>query len=411
MKIHSPMHRYLALLIPLFAATTVAIAAEPRVLLNLPDSGSDPTAIRYDELPRLRGEHAVVNHAALGPHARPPDQVDVLDLRLNLHSYLAYHGGQFWCLWSDGPKVEDEPTQEIKYSTSKEGLVWSSAKSVTGTPAAPYAYIARGLWERNGELLALGAHYRGKGAFGVDKELELRAFAWDAASGQWLPRGKLYGDAINNFPPQPLTSGEWIMTRRDSRFNVTMLIGGKRSLDDWREYPVVKHNQLKNFRPDEPIIYDLPDGSWQGLFRDNGGSSRLYHSTSHDQGQTWAVPELTNFPNASSKLYAMKTSRGFHVLVLNANPKVGRRELHLAVSQDGRLFTRLARLDVPTPPPVVADVARIQAKFRAGVASLQYPHVIEHEGRLLIAISRLKTQIEVFRVELDDVAALMISVP
>ncbi len=60
---------------------------------------------------------------------------------------------------------------------------------------------------------------------------------------------------------------------------------------------------------------------------------------------------------------------------------------------------------------MVADVARIQAKFRAGVASLQYPHVIEHEGRLLIAISRLKTQIEVFRVELDDVAALMISVP
>ncbi|HNE15713.1 MAG TPA: hypothetical protein PLL39_06805, partial [Rhodocyclaceae bacterium] len=73
-----------ALVAGLFAATT-AIAAEPRVLLNLPDSGSDPTAIRYDELPRLRGEHAVVNHAALGPHARTPDQVDVLDLRLNLH--------------------------------------------------------------------------------------------------------------------------------------------------------------------------------------------------------------------------------------------------------------------------------------------------------------------------------------
>jgi hypothetical protein len=103
----------------------------------------------------------------------------------------------------------------------------------------------------------------------------------------------------------------------------------------------------------------------------------------------------------------MKTSRGFHVLVLNANPTVARRELHLAVSEDGKTFSRLARLDVPTPPPVAAEVSRISQKFRAGIASLQYPHVIEHDGHLFIALSRLKTQIEVFRVPLDDVAALL----
>lgn len=42
-----------------------------------------------------------------------------------------------------------------------------------------------------------------------------------------------------------------------------------------------------------------------------------------------------------------------------------------------------------------------------GIASLQYPHAIEHDGYLLIALSRLKTQIEVFRVPLDAVAALL----
>jgi hypothetical protein len=402
-------HRSLLLLVPCLLTTVFAAvsAEEPRALLNLPASGTDPAAIQYETLPRLKGAHAVVNHAALGPYARTPDLIDVRDLRLNLHSYLAFHDGKFWCMWSDGPKVEDEPTQEIKYATSVDGLTWSAVKSVTGTPAAPYAWIARGLWERDGELLALGAHYKGKGAFGVDKELQLRAFVWDAAAGAWKFKGKLYDDAINNFAPQPLPSGEWIVTRRDSRFNVTMMIGGKKSLDDWRVFPVVRIDEVKKFRPDEPIIFELSDGTWQGLFRDNGGSSRLFHSMSSDQGQTWAVPVLTNFPNASSKLYAMKTSRGFHVLVLNANPKVARRELHLAVSDNGRTFTRLALLDLPTPPPVAAAVSRIEQKFRAGVASLQYPHVIEHDGHLLIALSRLKTQIEVYRVELDDVAELL----
>ena len=397
----------LALLLSSFAIRHSSFAASPVAILDLPGTGTDSAAIDYEKLPRLKGTLSVVNHAAPGPHARTPDKIDVLDLRLNLHSYLAHHDGKFWCIWSDGPKIEDEPTQEIKYATSTDGLTWSAAKSVTGTPAAPYAFIARGLWVRDGELLALGAHYKGKGAFGADKELQLQAFVWDAKRGQWKFRGKLYDDAINNFAPQPLPSGDWIVTRRDSRFNVTMMIGGRKALDDWQVFPVVQTGDIKGFRPDEPIFWTQPDNTLQALFRDNGGSSRLFHSTSTDQGHTWAVPALTNFPNATSKLFSLETSRGFRVLVLNANPKLARRELYLAVSEDGKTFTRLALLDVPTPPPVSESVSRINQKFRAGIASLQYPHAIEHDGRLLIALSRLKTQIEVFSVSLDDVAALL----
>ncbi len=397
----------LAIALSSFAVQHASFAESPVTILDLPGSGTHPAAIDYANLPRLNGTAAVVNHAAPGPYARTPDKIDVLDLRLNLHNYLAHHDGKFWCIWSDGPKVEDEPTQEIKYATSKDGVTWSAAKSVTGTPAAPYAFIARGLWVRDGELLALGAHYKGKGAFGADKELQLQAFVWNEKNGQWKFRGKLYDDAINNFAPQPLPSGDWIVTRRDSRFNVTMMIGGRRALDDWQIFPVVQIGELKGFRPDEPIIWMQPDHTLQALFRDNGGSSRLFHSTSTDQGRTWAVPALTNFPNATSKIFSLQTSRGFRVLVLNANPKVSRRELHLAVSEDGKTFTRLALLEVPTPPPVPESVSRIQHKFRAGISTLQYPHVIEHDGRLLIALSRLKTQIEVFSVSLDDVAALL----
>ena len=144
------------------------------------------------------------------------------------------------------------------------------------------------------------------------------------------------------------------------------------------------------------------------LYRDNGGSRRLFHSTSIDQGRTWGKPVITNFPNATSKLFSMQTSHGYRVLILNANPKIGRRELHLAISEDGRTFTRLALLAIPSPPKnAVASSVSLRKKFQGGIASLQYPHVIEHDGHLLIAFSRAKKQTELLRVSLNAIDALL----
>jgi len=399
-----------SLLLFLFVVSVCpVVVAEPLAILELPATGTDPGKIDYAALPTLPGKLAIINAAALGPHAKPTDQIDMHHLRLNLHNYLAYHQGKFWCIWSDGPKVEDWPTQEIKYSVSEDGLTWSKPQSVTGTPKPPYAFIARGLWVRDGELIALAAHYREKGAFGpqATKQLELVAYRYNSDKNSWELKGQVYDNAINNFPPQKLPSGDWIITRRDSRFNVSVLIGGRKSISDWESFPVVEIGEVKGFRPDEPIFWPLPDKSLYALFRDNGGSQRLFHSVSKDQGRTWDTPVLTNFPNSSSKLYSMLTSRGYRVIVLNAHPSLGRRELHLAISADGKNFTRLARLDIPTPPSIPTEVSRIKKKFSAGIASLQYPHVIEHEGRLLIAFSRGKMQTEVFHVNLDDIDALL----
>lgn len=387
-------------------ATAVVSAAEPVTLLDLPGSGTDPEKIDYAALPRLTGRHAVIASAAIDEPLKGRSKIDLHHLRFQLHNYLLHHAGRYWCIWSDGPPIEDEPMQEVRYATSTDGLHWTQSKPVTGTPAAPYGHIARGLWVRDGELLALAAHYKGKGAFGADKELELRAFVWDEPAGEWRFKGRLRDNSINNFAPQRLPSGDWIVTSRDARFNVSMLIGGRKALDDWQSFPVVAITGVKGFRPDEPVIWVRPDASLVGLFRDNGGSQRIFHATSKDSGRTWTQPARSNFPNATSKLYPMQTSRGYRVLVSNANPGVGRRELHLSVSPDGRKFTRMALLDVPTPPRPESE-ATVWLKFRSGIASLQYPHVIEHDGNLLIAFSRLKKQTELLVVPLTAVDELV----
>ena len=346
-------------------------------LLDLPKSGTDPGAIDYAALPIIEGTHAVVS---------PTDP----ELKFQLHSYLAYHEGRYWCMWSQGPPVEDEPSQLIRYATSEDGLKWSPSKVLVGPPQEGYAYIARGFWIRDGEMLALYAHFKGKGAFGVNKELRLEASAWDKAAGTWAPKGLLFADAINNFPPQKLPSGEWMMTRRDSRFNVFVLIGGQKGLDDWQSFPVVERRGVPGFSPDEPIWWAQPDKSLMALYRDNGGSNRIFRSVSTDDGRSWTLPVQTNFPNSTSKLFSIQTSDGRRLLISNANPKLGRRELHLSVSGDGLVFNRMARLSIPSP--------------RA--STLQYPHAIERDGRLLVAFSRNKAQIEVFSIPLAAIGEL-----
>lgn len=393
-------------LVVITALLPSAVRADPLEILNLPGSGTDPAAIDFENLPRLNGTHAVINPVTLSPDFQPGERLEMDRMRLNLHNYLIHHDGRFWCIWSDGPKVEDWPTQEVKFATSNDGLHWSAAESVTGTPEEPYAFIARGLWVRDGQLLALAAHYRGKGAFGANKELELQAYGWNPERRRWEFVSRVYDNAINNFPPQRLPDGNWILTRRDARFNVTILIGGRQRIDDWREFRVVDLNEVPGFRPDEPIFWRMPDNSLNALFRDNGGSRRLFHATSRDLGRTWTTPVLTNFPNSTSKIFSTDTTRGYRVLVSNANPKWGRRELHLSVSRDGKHFIRMARLDVPAPP-APAGFESIWKKFAYGIASLQYPHVIEHDGYLWVALSRCKLQTEVFRVSLDDVDGLL----
>lgn len=375
------MFRVFSTILLTFLLVPSAIAQPPRLdpvknadsplLLDLPMSGSDPAKIDYAKLPKVETTHAVVS---------PPDTT----LKFQLHNYLIHHDGRFWCMWSQGPPVEDEPSQHIRYSTSEDGLKWSEAKVLAAPPKEGYGFIARGFWEYNGELLALVAHFKGKGAFGVDKELKLLAFAYDKKAETWKPRGVLFENAINNFAPQKLPNGDWMMTRRDARFNVFVLIGGRKGLDDWQSFPVTSRTAVKGFSPDEPIWWDLPDKNLVALYRDNGGSGKLYRSFSSDNGKKWTTPTLTNFPNASSKIFSLRTSEGVRALISNANPKVGRRELYLSLSEDGLVFNAMGLLAIPSPRP----------------STLQYPHALEHDGHLFIAFSRNKATIEILKIPL-----------
>jgi hypothetical protein len=379
------------------AASTERDEEQPHPITNptsplmLDLSGTGPTKIKFSQLTRVPGKHAVIS-----------DVREQGGNWVNQHAYLAHHNGRYWAIWSDGPGKRqgnltpnqhrnvvpghDEPGTRVSYAVSKDGLNWSQPADLSGPPRIDgFGWIARGLWIRNGELLALASHFRAPGYPG--EGLSLEAFRWNKAQHTWEAHGTVQDDTLNNFPPKRLPSGQYMMTRRDHRRQVSVMIGGDQAFNKWHLRQLASYNAKG--RPEEPYWYVLPDGkNIAGLIRDNGRSGRLLRTFSVDNGATWSPIVRTNFPDATSKFFVLRTSRDYYVMVSNANPSK-RDPLTLAISRDGLVFTHLFYL--------------------VGGRHVDYPHVVEHAEHLLISFSGAKQTVEVLMVSLNDIDQLVAS--
>jgi len=362
-------------------------------MLDLPGSDTDPVKLSLDDLPRVPAEHAVLKDVR--------DQAGTL---VNQHAYLARFDGRYWAMWSDGPGEpkpgvsaeehrnvvpgHDRAGTRVSYATSEDGVHWSAPADLSGPPRIDgFGWIARGYWVRDGELLALITHFNAPGYPGLG--LSLEALRWDKEAAMWVEHGTVLDDSMNNFPPKKLPNGQWMMTRRDHQRQVSVMIGGVEGFDQWQVHPMAAYDG--SGRPEEPYWYILPDGmNLLGLIRDNGESKRLLRTFSTDNGKSWTKIVTTNFPDARSKFFALRTSRGYYAMVSNANP-AKRDPMVLSISEDGLVYTRMFYL--------------------VGGRHIDYPHIIEHDGHLLIAFSGAKQTMEVMKVSLDDVDALLATAP
>lgn len=356
----------------------------------------DPHRIDFDKLPRVPSRHVVISDVRAD--GKPQKGVDKKKGGVNQHNYLVHHAGKFWAMWSDGPGVEDRVGQRVKFASSPDAIEWSEPKFLTPTPPGSgpdsesygtrtskgFRYISRGLWQRDGELLALASLDEAAGFFGPS--LELHAFRLERPSRNWKPLGVVYDDTINNFPPKKLPSGEWMMSRRPHDYKKTgvqFLVGGTKGIDRWTSFPVLGSNS--ELSAEEPFWWVLPDGHLMALFRDARRSGYLYRSFSTDNGRTWTKPIKTDFPDATSKFNGLRLSDGRYVLVSNPRPRK-RDPLAISISDDGMAFRAMGYL--------------------VGGRWVDYPHVIEHDGNLLIAFAGGKQTVELLKVRIADLDLL-----
>ncbi|MCB0587540.1 MAG: exo-alpha-sialidase [Phaeodactylibacter sp.] len=356
-----------------------------KVMLKAEWVPEDPHQINFDSLPKVPSEHVIIS--------------DVRDRNgVNQHNYLIYYDGKFWAMWSDGPGVEDEVGQRVKFSTSEDGLEWSEPEFMTPVPPNSgedseyygtrsdkgFRWISRGFWLREGELLALASLDEAAGFFGPS--LQLHAFRWSQEQEAWEDLGVIYENAINNFPPKKIPTGEWMTSRRPYDYKekgVYFMVGGVEAIDKWESYPVL--GSASELSAEEPLWWMLPDGNLMALFRDNRKGGYLFRSFSTDNGRTWSKPVQTDFPDATSKLHGIRLSDGRFVLVSNANPRK-RDPLTLAIGDDGMVFNKLGYL--------------------IGGRRVDYPFVMEHDGYLFVAFSGGKQSVELLRIKISDLDSI-----
>jgi len=220
-----PIFLLLAVVAPVFAAESVPPPINPSspTMLSGDWVPNDPHQLDFTALPRVPSQHVVINDVSA--KGSDPTKLDKKAGGVNQHNYLVHHDGQFWAIWSDGPGIEDRVGQRVKYATSPDGLNWSKAQFLTPIPPnsgpdSPHygtrtdkgmRWISRGFWERDGKLLVLASLDEAAGFFGAS--LALHAFRFNKSSNAWDDAGLVFKNAINNFPPLKLRTGDWMMSR------------------------------------------------------------------------------------------------------------------------------------------------------------------------------------------------------
>ncbi len=90
-------------------------------------------------------------------------------------------------------------------------------------------------------------------------------------------------------------------------------------------------NSGEQFSIIQPTLFRLQDGTVIAYCRSRQG--QIVQVRSHDQGQSWTMPETVELPNPNSGIDGVSLADGRHALVYNHTPK-GRTPLNLAIAAD-----------------------------------------------------------------------------
>ncbi len=312
----------------------------------------------------------------------------------NMHPYLTWYQGRFWAMWSSNRIRDLQAGQYVRYATSADGVRWGESAMLTPSEEKEnFRYFARGWWLRDGALIGLAARDEAvRPLFGPG--LELRGYRWGDTG--FAPPVVVARDTINNFAPEPLAGGPWLMARRDHKMRSSIQIGGD-PLTAWETIPLPAAEDGTTL--DEPVVWRLPDGGLSAAFRDGGKSRRLYRSFSRDGGRTWTAPVRTNFPDAMAKFHVLRLSTGVYAMVSNPNPSGVRIPQCLSFSRDGVVFGSMHILrDAPT-------IYRYDGKD-PGYAGYHYAQLLEHGGFLYVIYSENMEDILLHRIPLSSLPRL-----
>ena len=334
------------------------------------------------------------------------------------HPFLCRFRDRFYLFFSLGRYREDDVGQRVMVTSSADFKTWAEPKEI----AAPEngqtgVLIASGPWatdrRMNAYLLqfdyrmdALENGHRRPGSAGREN-WRFRCFTTEDGEHFHETAGpEAFG---GNMPVKRLRSGRLFSCGG----RVSAWTDDPEGLTGWREaavFPEGWHSPEEEEEP-RPLLpgevsdrkvdlcegstLELPDGRLMLLLR--SGTPRLWASFSFDDGETWSLPEPTDFTDNRTKFFLgqLPDGRYYHIGTPDPFPPRIRQVLALSLSRDGLSYDQHLLLE--------------NRQFKGRYPGLDkngiygYPTALVWNGTLYVTCSINKEMIAVMHVSLSDI--------
>ena len=301
--------------------------------------------------------------------------------------------GTLYCMWQSSLTDEDAPETCVMMSkSSDEGMTWTSAELLAA--ATDSSYCTSGGWISTEETLTafINVWPRHKQPVGGNtyyiksKDGE----TWSAPQPVMMADGQPMTGVIEQ-DPYPLSDGRIVGAAhfQPGLHVCPILTDDPTGRSGWQKAAFNVHDRGNQSRELEPSLYRQHDGTLVMVFRDQNSTYRKMASLSHDRGETWTEPMVTNIPDARMKQSAGNMPSGTAYLVGCPTGSKRRYPLVALFSDDGICFDKALLLRAGG-----SDLQPQRYPGKAKTIGYSYPKSMIYNGKLYVCYSTNKEEVE-----------------
>ncbi|MFN0293787.1 exo-alpha-sialidase [Pedobacter helvus] len=312
------------------------------------------------------------------------------------HPSVVYFKRNFYAIFSNGVKGEDDPGQRILISKSANFEDWSLPQILKEPKIAadeiPYTLTPGGIFVHNDKLMLL---YTENNIGDNYARLNVKLYAITSEDGEhWSEPVDLNIRLFPSHKPFLLPSGRFLITGND----VVYYTDDRSGLSGWTKAVYNGKREEVKATLVEGAFTVAKNGMLYNLLRSTGKTydGFLYQSMSEDQGKTWSIPAKAKFTDNNSKSYLgqLPDGRYFHIGTPDTTNKGKRTPLVLSVSKDGLNYDKT----------FIVDDSNYQMKYKGKWKDGQfgYPYAYVNGKDLFIIYSRRKEQLEIVKIAISQ---------
>ena len=304
--------------------------------------------------------------------------------------------------WQSASKDEDASDTWVAFSRSSDGIHWSEPM-VLAPRQEKRIYTSGGWWTFGDTLVAyinVWPEWNNKSRGGLTQyRTSTDGIHWSEFK-PLLNRDELPVAGIFEQDPHALPNGRIISAVHEQPGLIVYpyFTDDPRGITGWTR-GTMNHLSFEGSvsRELEPSWFLKQDGSIVILFRDQASSFRKLASVSHDRGETWSTPAVTEIPDSRAKQSAGNLPDGTAYQVNCPSGSKTRFPLVIILSRNGALFDRayLLRSGGEDLQP-----KRFEGKYKR--IGYSYPKSIIWKDYIYIAYATNKEDVELTRIPLKS---------